>query len=218
MNIITKEEAIKNGSKWYFTGKSCKNNHIDKRYVNTDICYECKRIQNKSCNKRNPESLKLRARRSYLKKDKNLLNIKSKQWYVNNKDRAKDIKNSWKKRNKVKYKEYLHEYNKRKRKDPIIRLSKNISKSIWNCLKNNKAYISWIKFVDFTLDELKTHLESKFDANMTWENYGQYWHIDHIKPLSWFDLNKEFKDAWSLNNLQPLEASKNLSKCNRYEG
>jgi 5-methylcytosine-specific restriction endonuclease McrA len=53
---------------------------------------------------------------------------------------------------------------------------------------------------------------------MTWENYGIYWHIDHIKPLSWFNLETEFKDAWALSNLQPLEATKNLSKGNRYIG
>lgn len=53
---------------------------------------------------------------------------------------------------------------------------------------------------------------------MTWDNYGKYWHLDHIKPLSWFDLETEFKDAWHLSNLQPLEATENLSKNNRYIG
>jgi mannose-6-phosphate isomerase-like protein (cupin superfamily) len=47
MKIITREEAKKIGQKWYFTGEPCKNGHVDKRYVNTDICYTCKRIQNK---------------------------------------------------------------------------------------------------------------------------------------------------------------------------
>ena len=46
MKIITREEAKKIGQKWYFTGEPCKNGHVDKRYVNTDICYTCKRIQN----------------------------------------------------------------------------------------------------------------------------------------------------------------------------
>lgn len=53
---------------------------------------------------------------------------------------------------------------------------------------------------------------------MTWNNYGPYWHLDHIRPLSWFNLETEFMEAWSLNNLQPLEAKLNLSKNNRYEG
>lgn len=52
---------------------------------------------------------------------------------------------------------------------------------------------------------------------MSWNNYGQYWHIDHIKPLSWFN-SEDILLAWSLDNLQPLLKFENLSKNNRYEG
>lgn len=50
---ITREEAKQIGQKWYFTGEPCKNGHIDKRYVSSDICYMCKRNQNKKQNKEN---------------------------------------------------------------------------------------------------------------------------------------------------------------------
>ena len=50
MKIITREEAKKLNQKWYYTGEPCKYGHIDKRYVNTDICYTCKRNQNKKQN------------------------------------------------------------------------------------------------------------------------------------------------------------------------
>ena len=56
---------------------------------------------------------------------------------------------------------------------------------------------------------------------MTWDNYGK-WHIDHIYPISLFDKEKiknynsqEFKDCWTLKNLQPLWAFENISKGNR---
>ena len=49
---------------------------------------------------------------------------------------------------------------------------------------------------------------------MNWDNYGKYWHLDHIKPASWFKYSshtdKDFLQCWSLNNLQPLKAMDNM--------
>lgn len=218
MRQISREEAIELEQKWFFTGIACKNGHIDKRYLNNGICYSCKRIQNRSCNFRNPQSLKIRSKRAYEKKDKNILNQRSKDWYSKNVVKARKIKKNWKERNREKYLEYSRLYSRKQRLDPFKRLSKNMSKAIWECLKGNKNHITWLKFVNYSLEELKIHLENKFKTGMNWDNYGKYWHVDHIKPLSWFDLSKEFKEAWKLSNLQPLEAEVNLSKCNRYEG
>jgi hypothetical protein len=52
---------------------------------------------------------------------------------------------------------------------------------------------------------------------MNWENYGSYWHLDHVTPLSWFKED-ELNKAWTLSNLQPLKAILNYSKGNRYKG
>ena len=49
---------------------------------------------------------------------------------------------------------------------------------------------------------------------MTWENYGTYWHIDHIIPCGAFDLTKKTaqKKCFHYSNLQPLEAVENFKK------
>ena len=39
----TRKQALEMGVVAYFTGTPCKNNHIDKRYSNTGVCYQCKR-------------------------------------------------------------------------------------------------------------------------------------------------------------------------------
>ena len=61
------------------------------------------------------------------------------------------------------------------------------------------------------------HIESKFTNGMQWNNYGTYWHVDHIVPVSHFDLSDLYHakmvNHWT--NLQPLEAEKNLKKSNR---
>jgi len=83
--------------------------------------------------------------------------------------------------------------------------------------KDNKTFSS----LGYSPDDLINHLENQFQDGMSWDNYGLYgWHIDHIKPDSWFNYksteDKEFKKSWALSNLQPLWAKDNLSKNNRY--
>ncbi len=54
---------------------------------------------------------------------------------------------------------------------------------------------------------------------MSWENYGSYWWLDHIKPRSSFNYespdDKELKECWALENLQPLEKIANIRKGNK---
>lgn len=84
----------------------------------------------------------------------------------------------------------------------------------------NKNQKSTFDVLDYTVDELKTHLESQFKTGMTWDNYGK-WEIDHKKPDSLFKYTSiyddEFKQCWALNNLQPLWKAENASKGNKYE-
>lgn len=58
------------------------------------------------------------------------------------------------------------------------------------------------------------HLEKQFRDGMTWENHGKFWQIDHIIPISFFDLTDftEQKLAFHYGNLQPLLVKENLSK------
>jgi hypothetical protein len=214
---ISKEDAKILKQKWYFTGLECSNGHLDKRYTNTGICYGCKRSQNNRSNAKNPETLKVISSRTYQKNKESKLE-QSKRWAQRNREKSNAIKSKWKQVHREQHLEQAKKYSKNQRKDPFKRISKNMSKAIWQSLKGKKGGSHWLSFVDFTIEELTIHLESKFKEGMTWENYGKYWHVDHIRPLSWFNLELEFKDAWCLGNLQPLEAVLNLRKNNRYEG
>lgn len=99
-------------------------------------------------------------------------------------------------------------------------LNARMSGAINDSLRNGKRGKSWKKLVNFTVDDLINHLQSQFDENMSWENYGSYWHIDHVIPKSWFIFESPedigFKMCWDLENLQPLEKTENFRKGNRY--
>lgn len=62
--------------------------------------------------------------------------------------------------------------------------------------------------------QLAQHLEAGFTKRMRWDNYGTYWHVDHILPCASFDHTdaKQVAQCWHWTNLRPLEASKNMEK------
>lgn len=90
---------------------------------------------------------------------------------------------------------------------------------IRNALKANKTGRHWETLTGYTLEQLIKHLEKQFDKNMTWDNYGSYWSVDHILPLSVHNFtepeNIDFKRAWALKNLRPLEKIANIKKSNK---
>lgn len=69
------------------------------------------------------------------------------------------------------------------------------------------------------LDFFKKWLEFRFDDKMTWENMGTVWEIDHILPLSKFNLSdkNEIKICGHWTNFQPLTTHDNRSKSNKIQ-
>lgn len=101
------------------------------------------------------------------------------------------------------------------------RLSQTLRARLRSALKRNYKNSSAVGDLGCTIGQLKTYLESKFKTGMTWENWGHNgWHIDHIKPLSSFDLKnpEQQKLAVHFTNLQPLWSRENLSKGSKNIG
>jgi hypothetical protein len=72
-----------------------------------------------------------------------------------------------------------------------------------------------LELLGCTLEEYKHYLESKFQPGMNWDNHTKHgWHIDHIIPVSSFNLSDEsqLKKAFHYTNTQPLWAKDNISK------
>lgn len=113
--------------------------------------------------------------------------------------------------------EYIRE---RRRSNVGFRVASNLRKRLWESLQNKRKVNSFMGLMGCSILELKVHLEGKFDVGMTWDNYGAYWHIDHIKPCAAFDLSKDIDqmECFHYTNLQPLEKTKNLKKGKTWGG
>jgi hypothetical protein len=170
------------------------------------------------------------SRRHYIA-NKDRKNKMSKKWQSEHRDKAKEYQKkhrelglkketdkNWVSNNRDKVHQYQKKYyDKRRRGDIKYRIGVSISSGIRQSLKRDKGGYSWSTLVDYDYDQLKKHLEKRFKSGMTWDNYGSYWHIDHIIPKSVFNYQTtddlDFKKCWSLKNLQPLEAHNNQVKC-----
>jgi len=139
----------------------------------------------------------------------NVYNLQ-KVWFLNNSEKM--IK--YRLDNKLKFK--IHK-KKRYQEDLNFRLRECIRSRLNHSLRNLPKIGSAINYLGCSIEELKAHLELKFLSGMAWTNYGS-WHIDHIRPLSSFDLTdpKQFKVACHYTNLQPLWAKDNLRKGAKY--
>lgn len=85
--IITMTQAKQLGLKQYYTGKPCKYGHVVKRYVASRLCSICAMNKVKKFQKENPEKILPSMRAS------------QKKYYNERRDRIKEARKAWKKRN-----------------------------------------------------------------------------------------------------------------------
>ena len=162
---------------------------------------------------------------------------RAKIYYIKNKEQRLLFSKNYYQKNKEKKLAYFREKYPQARKRKIERqkelyqekggrtakekIDNNMGYQIWRMLKTKKGGQKWQKLVGYSVEQLMAHLEKMFDNNMNWNNYGSYWSIDHIKPVSIFNYQSaeddEFKQCWSLDNLRPLNHIENIRKSNKYE-
>ena len=168
--------------------------------------------------------------RSYKSANKADIAIYKKKFY----DLNKNAISSYQKEYKVLHRENLNTYAKgRYKTNPIVKISEIISATIRKALKSSKNGQSKSKYLPYTIQELKEHLEQQFEPWMTCDNHGKYdatnwidndsstwtWQIDHIIPRSKLPYSSmtddNFQKCWALENLRPLSAKQNITDGNR---
>ena len=182
-------------------------------------CKECTRKRAKTYAILNKERDK-QARVDYRASNSGAIVKRVSEWNKRNVERRKEIARNWAKnfreQNREKYLSYASEWKKKKRaNDPKYKVNTNMRAAIWQSLNGKKKCERWQNAVGYSITDLQLHLERQFKEGMTWDNYGE-WHIDHKMPLVSFNFKNsgdvEFKQCWSLENLQPLWAIDNLKK------
>lgn len=108
--IITRNQAIEQGKKYYFTGVPCKNNHTDNRYTKHRACVSCLRDNNTQFRNSNPE----RAREHYRKS--------AKQQYDKNPQKNNQGTMCWRQKNRADYLASCKRVYEKQKTTPQIRM------------------------------------------------------------------------------------------------
>lgn len=98
--------------------------------------------------------------------------------------------------------------------DIQYKLSCSLRRRLLRSIKGNFKSGSAVRDLGCSIEEYKIYLESKFYSCISWNNYGKMWQIDHIIPLSKFNLSNrsQFLKACHYTNTQPLSIADHILK------
>lgn len=183
---------------------------------NRPMCKDCYNKKCKEYKQSNKEKVSA-SHKKYYNDHKEKIAEYYKDHYKTNKDTYMENNKKWRSENKEKIREKENELF---RNNPSKRLIRNYRSRIWDALKRFKGKENrTLKYLDCDIPFFKKWLEYNFTDKMTFDNYGTYWHVDHVIPCTKFDLSKpeEINHCFRWTNLQPLKAKTNISKQNRID-
>ena len=187
------------------------------RYRNQ--CRDCIKLINKvyqtMC--RDEISVKRKRFRENLK-NKNLKRIYDIDFRERNREKIQLYKKNYFQNNKE---ELYKKIKKRKDEDNNFRLACNLRKRILNAFearnvrKTNKTF----SLLGCSHSFLRLWIESQLYGEMTLENYGKIWCLDHCLPIASFNLldENDIKKCFNWINLRPMYVKDNIIKSDKID-
>jgi hypothetical protein len=197
----------------YFSCKSCWAEAKKRRRIANPGKYA---EQDRKWQQKNREKCRANCRRWKLKHPE--LYVKcQKKYYDANREKRIETSKRYRLNNIEKYRGFRRaQYSKSK----SYRISVLLRRRMFGEMKKASAKKSKTTFelLGCTISEFKKYIESIFLPGMSWENHSIHgWHLDHIIPISSFDLTKpdQQKICFNYKNIQPLWAEDNLRKSDK---
>ena len=185
-------EAQRLGEKFYFTGKPCKEGHLEPRYTSSAECVICRRAKSmvRHNEKRDEilEQMKIRGKEKYHGDEKYRLKIL--EWQKQYREKNRELRRESQRR-------YV-ENNKEKVKVGAIKYYYKRKKAV-------NAYSS-DELTEFAFSEAREL------CNLRKEVTGFDWEVDHVVPL----ISKKVCGLHKWTNFAVIPASVNRSKQNTY--
>lgn len=169
--------------------------------------------------RRNCKECVKQLRKIYRTKNYDKVIDSKKEYYYNNQEKCCERSRDWYENNKeIKNQKHTVYIRTRRQNDIEFKLYSNIQGRIYSALKGNKKDYT-LDIISCSIEFYKNWLEFQFNENMNWNNHGEYWHIDHVKPCASFDLldDNQIKECFSWKNVRPIEKVLNLIKNDKID-
>lgn len=228
-DIISRAEAKARGLDRYFSGRLCPKGHISERYTTNGRCVQCTLEDSAQAYSDDPQRVKkwrdlqdpleLRAkdaektRRAYWRNPEHFRAL-ARDDHEKNRDRNNARHRQWMEANGDHVRAYDRERQARLLVEDIqYRLRLSLRTRLNMAIKRGYRAGSAVRDLGCSIPEFRSYIEAQFEPGMSWENWGE-WELDHIKPLSSFDLTDraQFLEACHYENYQPLWRADNLAK------
>lgn len=222
---IAEKALLKQKAKYVNMTQAEKDEYNKRKYELSKQAFDKKDSHEKEIIRQRRLEISRKYRSKLTKEEKEKLreinNLKRREKYKNLTEEEKQVKkqkfSEWYAKNKTAYIKGMQKKNKvRRQTDMAYKMKLVCSSRLRHALKAQglKKNAKCIDLIGCDALTLKQHLEKQFDDKMNWDNYGTYWHIDHIRPCASFDLTKleEQGKCFHYSNLQPLEAIANIKK------
>jgi len=183
----------------------CKLCNVEKTEFKGKVCIDCIRQKAKEYS------------RNYRKQNPDKVRITNNLYNNKNREKAREWNRTHFENNKERVRERARQNYQIYKQDPSKKILHNTRTRITKFLKNKSKNIITTELLGCTSKFLKKWLEFQFNSEMSWDNYGIYWHIDHVIPCNSFDVTDfdELQKCFNWKNLRPLECSKNISKSDK---
>lgn len=220
------ETDIKSSGLVCKTCKKCRENGKKYTKENTDKI--------KEYHKQNVDNIK-EYQKKYRQENKDQIAEQRKKYYEKNVDKIKE----YRKENSNKIKEYMKQYHKQYLQENKCKHDKRYGRckicnlqlylinlqrlQLFRCLQNSslnktKSSIEYLGCdAEYFIEYMKKKMDIWNETNEVKMDFTNI-HIDHIKPVSAFNLDDEdeFLDCCNYTNMQPLLVNDNLSKLNKW--
>lgn len=228
----SRAEARTLGAVRYCTGTPCVHGHLAPRLTSTANCTECNAIRNRLDETRadlkrrqaTAESKRKSRERSAKYHAENRerilleMKVRNRRYYQRNRERLIAAAAAYQDSNRAERNAYKSAWQSAKKKsDPqfaaLLMMRKLVARVCDRIKVGRRQSGRTTEILGFTAEAFKAHVERQFVKGMTWANHGE-WHIDHIIPLSSFDLRRpeDRAAANALPNLMPRWAKENMVK------